>query len=178
MKVTGPEATKRCQYDQIFSGLKVVTDGSVHRVQAIWDSKLSTKNWGFLLMDAKNVFNEINHIVMIFTVCHLSTYKARFVFNFCCHWSLLILKNGNGMVSFLHSRKGVTQGYPLVMLAYGIGISVLIKRLKAEFPEITHDWYADDAGALSTFTNTELYFNFQKNPYQDVGITPNPLKVF
>ena len=32
--------------------------------------------------------------------------------------------------TIIHSREGVTQGYPLAMVAYGIGIIPLIKRLK------------------------------------------------
>ena len=36
------------------------------------------------------------------------------------------------MASFMHSREGVTQGDPLDMVAYSIGIIPLIKNLKAE----------------------------------------------
>ena len=52
----------------------------------------------------------------------------------------------------MHSREGVTQGYPLSIFAYGIGIHPLIKQLKLEFTDITQTWYADDAGALGMFT--------------------------
>ena len=66
------------------------------------------------------------------------------------------------MESFLHSRKGVSQGYPLAMVAYGIGILPMIKNLQSEFPDATHPCCADDAGALGTFGNIELYFNLLK----------------
>ena len=56
----------------------------------------------------------------------------------------------------------MTQGEPLAMVAYGIGIVPLIKRMKALYPKITQTWYADDAGALGTFGNIELYFNLLK----------------
>ena len=46
----------------------------------------------------------------------------------------------------------MTQGDPLDMFAYGIGILLLIKELKAEFSDLTQPWYADDAGALGKFT--------------------------
>ena len=62
------------------------------------------------------------------------------------------------------------------MVAYGIGIILMIKLLKAEFPGVTHPWYADGAGALGTFANVELYFNLPKKSDQDIVITPNPLK--
>ena len=59
-KVTGPGATMACQDDQTCAGLKVIIDGAVQRVQAIWDEKSTTEDWGFLLVDKKNAFNEIN----------------------------------------------------------------------------------------------------------------------
>ena len=53
------------------------------------------------------------------------------------------------MESFLHSREGVMQGDPLSMV-YSIDVLLLIKRLKAAYPEDTQPWYADNAGALGT----------------------------
>ena len=52
------------------------------------------------------------------------------------------------------------QGYPLAMVAYGIGILPLIKNMKAKFPAVTQCYYADNFGALGTFINVELYFIF------------------
>ena len=40
------------------------------------------------------------------------------------------------------------QGYPLAMIAYGIGILSLINNLKQDIPDVTQPWYADNAGAL------------------------------
>ena len=53
LRATGSEATSACQYDQIYAGLKVGIGGTVHRVKDIWDTKLITEDWGFLLVDAK-----------------------------------------------------------------------------------------------------------------------------
>ena len=57
LNVTGPEDTMACQDDQMCAGLKAVTDGAFHGVQAIWDEKLTMEDWIFLLVDAKNSFN-------------------------------------------------------------------------------------------------------------------------
>ena len=53
IKVTGPEATMACKDNQLCAGPKVGIDGAVHEVQAIWDEKLTTEDWGFLIVDAK-----------------------------------------------------------------------------------------------------------------------------
>ena len=70
----------------------------------LWDKNWSTEEWNFLLVDANNTFNENNWVGMLWTVWHLWTSGARFVFNCYCHWSLLVLRNGNGTDSILHSR--------------------------------------------------------------------------
>ena len=44
------------------------------------------------------------------------------------------------------------------MVAYSIGTLLMIKRLKLTHPDITHPWYADNAGSLGTFDNLEQYF--------------------
>ena len=62
LRVTGPEATSVCQDDQMCTGLKELIDGTVQEVQAIWYINLTTEDWGFLLVDAKNAFNKINQI--------------------------------------------------------------------------------------------------------------------
>ena len=45
------------------------------------------------------------------------------------------------------------------MAVYGIGILLLINRLKPTYPDVTQPWSADDAGALGTFDSLEQYFN-------------------
>ena len=91
---------------------------------------------------------------MICTVRYLLLSGARF---FCYrYWSSLVLRNKNGTASFLHSMEGVTQGYPLYMVAYDIGILPLIKNLKAELPDATQPCCADDSSELGTFTNVKL----------------------
>ena len=80
-------------------------------------------------------------------------------FNCYCHLSLLCFRNGNGKVSFLHSREGAKQVVPLSMVSYCTGVLPLIKRLKVEYPDVAQTWYSYNAGALVIFDNILLYFN-------------------
>ena len=54
---------------------------------------------------------------------------------------------GDGSGHFLHIKEGVTQGDPLAMITYGIGVLPLIWELRDPHPRVTQPWYADDAGA-------------------------------
>ena len=96
---------------------------------------------------------------MLWTVRHLWPSRARFVFKCYRHLSSIVLCNVNETAIFLHSRKGVVQGDPLEMIAYGISILPLINNIKQEIPDVTQPWYSDDAGDLGTFTIIETYFN-------------------
>jgi hypothetical protein len=51
-----------------------------------------------------------------------------------------VIRGNNG------TKEGVTQGDPISMVAYGVGILPLIRVLKQEFPEVEQLLYAYDAG--------------------------------
>ena len=62
------------------------------------------------------------------------------------------------------------------MVSYGIAILPRIKNLKSEFPDITQPLYAEDSGALDTFTRVVLYFNSLKRLGLGQGYCPKPSK--
>ena len=126
----------------------------------------------FLLADAKNVFNEINWVRMLWKVRHFWPSGDFFVFNCYRHWSSLVLWNGNGTASILHSREVMTQVDTLTIIAYGISILPLIKNLKCEIPDVTQPWYADDSGALGMFARLETYFGLLKFQGPGQGYRP------
>ena len=45
------------------------------------------------------------------------------------------------------------------MIAYKIGILLLIKNLKLEIPDVTHPWYSDDVRDLGTLSRLKTYFD-------------------
>ena len=60
----------------------------------------------------------------------------------------------------MHSKKGVTQGDPLAMIAYGIGVHPLIRNLRRDRHRVTQPWYADDAGAGGKFGDVMAHFRY------------------
>ena len=96
------------------------------------------------------------------------------MFNCYLQLSLLVLQDGICEARFLHNRQVLTHGDPLAMGAHGIGIPLLIKHQKADFPDINQPWYADNSGALGTFTNTKLYFSFLNHFNPGHGYYPKP----
>ena len=64
------------------------------------------------------------------------------------------------------------QGYPLEMIAYGIGILPLIKNLKQGIHAVTHPLYPGDARSLGMFARIGTYFNLPT--YQGPGCRYHP----
>ena len=122
------------------------------------------------------MFNGINRVGILWTVRHLWLSGDRFVFNYYCNWSSVVLGNGNGTASFLHISEGVTQGDHMTMIAYGIGIPPLIKNLKQEIPDVNQTWYACDARYLCMFSIIETYFNSLTHPGSGHGYYIEPPK--
>ena len=59
---------------------------------------------------------------------------------------------------WLASKEGVTQGDPLSMILYGIGMLPLTRELKEAVPGCNQPWYADDVGAAGSFDDiTDLF---------------------
>ena len=62
---------------------------------------------------------------------------GQFIFNCYRHWVTLVVSDtSNGSGHFLHSKEGVTQGDPLVMIAYGIGVLPLIRDIRKAHPRV------------------------------------------
>ena len=89
------------------------------------------EDWGLFLIDTRNAFNEENLTAMLWDVRHGCNSGAQFTFNCYRHWATLVVRDtGDRSGHFLHSKEGVTQGEPLAMIAYGIGVFPLIRELR------------------------------------------------
>jgi hypothetical protein len=93
--VAGSEAKEACYIDQLCAGLEACIEGGIHAMQnLLWELLLhqQEEDWGFLLIDAKNAFNEQNRTaIMLWNVRHEEWPSgARFVFNCYRHWSTLV----------------------------------------------------------------------------------------
>jgi hypothetical protein len=173
---SGREAKELCGIDQLCAGLEAGIEGGIHAIDELWRQHEEEEEWGFLLVDASNAFNELNRTSMLWTIRHEWPSGARFAFNCYRHWGTLVIRGKGGSMSLLHSKEGVTQGDPLSMFAYGIGILPLIRRLQEEFPTVKQPWYADDAGAGGSFTDLRQFFLRLQEIGPAYGYFPEPTK--
>ena len=138
---------------------------------------MQEEDWGFLLIDARNAFNEENRTAMLCDVRHEWPSGAQFTFNCYRHWAILVVRNTeDGSGHFLHSKEGVTQGDPLAMIAYGIGVLPLIRVLRKDHTQVSQPWYADDAGAGGKFEAVMAHFRDLQLKGPARGYFPEPTK--
>ena len=105
-------------------------------MRVLWEEHQTEEYWGFLLIDARNAFNEENQTAMLWGVRHERPSGAQFTFNCYRHWAMIVVRDtGDGSGHFLHSKEGVTQGDPLAMIVYVIGVLPLIRELRNAHPE-------------------------------------------
>ena len=78
-------------------------------------------------MDAANAFNSMSRSAAIWNCRVLWSRSSRFIFNSYKGHAFLFVA-GSSLV--LLSKEGVTQGDPLAMLIYGIGVLPLTQKLK------------------------------------------------
>ena len=69
------------------------------------------------------------------------------------HHALLVNHGTIGKSLIISSQERVTQGDPLSMICYGIGIIPLIRMLKSEFPAAIQQWLAVDGSTAGKFAD-------------------------
>ena len=84
---------------------------------------------GTTLVDARNGFNKVSRLAMLWTVRHHWLAGARFAFNCYKNSAQLLLRQPGELPVTILSREGVTQGDPFSMVLYGITLVPLAEDL-------------------------------------------------
>jgi hypothetical protein len=90
------------------------------------------EDWGFLLIDASNIFNKLNWTAMLWHAYGTSGPLENNTYSI----AIIIGAVDGASSTFIHSKEGVTQGNALSIVIYGNRALPLICRLKREFPGV------------------------------------------
>ena len=77
-------------------------------MRVLWEDQKQEEDWGFLLIDSRNAFNEEKRTAMLWDLRHEWPSGTQFTFNCYRHWVTLMvwdIRDGSG--HFLHSKEGV-----------------------------------------------------------------------
>ena len=70
LRVAGTEAKAACRTTQLTVGAEAGIAGAIHVMGLLWEEHQIEEDWVFLLIDARNVFNEENPTAMLWAVRH------------------------------------------------------------------------------------------------------------
>ena len=129
-------------------------------------------DYGVLMVDARNAFNSINRIALLWNTRILWPRASWFIFNTYRGWSPLIMKNCN---TVLYSQEGIVQGDPMSMFIYAIATIPLIRELE-DSPSCTQVWYVDDSSVAGSLQNIYLWFKKLLFICPYYGYFPEPRK--
>ena len=65
LKVVGQEAEEACRKNQICGRMDVVIERGIHAMHLLWKQNDHKEEWGFLLIDTQNEFNDKNQTEMM-----------------------------------------------------------------------------------------------------------------
>ena len=123
---------------QMSTGLQGGAEAAIHAMKEIFC--LDTTD-AVVLVDASNAFNNLNRNVALNNIQYICPPIATTLINTYRFPSRLILPGGREIVS----QEGTTQGDPLAMQFYALGMKPLIDTLRDKVPAVTQVWLADDA---------------------------------
>ena len=121
-----------------------------------------------MLIDATNAFNSLNRQATLRNIQHL-----------CPSFSTILINTYRVDVALyiegttLFSEEGTTQGDPLAMLMYALGVLPLVDCISGDLMQV---WYADDATACGNLSAIRLWWDKLLQFGPDFGYFPNPSK--
>ena len=123
---------------QVSAGVKAGAEAAIHAMKHIYEKEGTD---AVILVDAANAFNRLNRKAALHNIQYLCPPFATILINTYRLPARLFLSGGREIAS----EEGTTQGDALAMPFYGIGTNPIIRRLKADVPEVKQVWLADDA---------------------------------
>eukprot|EP00117_Sycon_ciliatum_P006800 scpid36324/ scgid4473/ len=123
--------------DQLCAGLDCGIEVRVHVMQSAFAEDDTD---GIIMADASNTFNRLNQQVCLRNVQHLCPPLATILINTYREPAHLYIDS-----ECILSKEGTTQGDPLAMHMYALGMLPLIRAAAGE--ETVQSWFADDSSA-------------------------------
>ena len=129
-----------------------------------------------MLVDACNGFNKLSRLSMLWTVRHRWPVGARFTFNCYRHWAQLLLHQTGEPPVTIMSQEGVTEGYPLLMVLYGITLVPLYEDLRAADSRLLSPFNADNAAFDGSTRQSAQLLKILMKRGPERGYLPEPAK--
>ena len=154
---------------QLCTGLNGGCEIAVHSIRQLFSDPNSE---AILLVDATNAFNSLNRQTALCNCLELCPSLGRILVN-TYRKDINLFIDGKTIVS----REGTTQGDPLAMAMYSLGVTPLIRHM-SNVPATRQVWYADDSSACGSIDNLLSWWRNLTEAGPTYGYFPNPSKTW
>ena len=152
---------------QLCAGQKSGCEAAVHAMGDIFEEEETD---ALLLVDAKNAFNSINRRVLLHNISYLCPAMATYVINCYRNPSRLFVQGGLEIAS----TEGTTQGDPMAMPSYAIGILPLLDVINTSNEPVNHAAFADDLGGAGRLERLRSWWGKIISRGPSLGYFPEP----
>lgn len=166
--ITGEDVQEVCGAEQLCAGTKAGIEGAIHAVNQLFGED---ENNVLLLIDASNAFNRISRPLALWNARLMWPRCARFLFNTYQGYSVVMFRHSDEEIL---SKEGTSQGDPLAMLMYGIGVLPLIRKLNSQ--HWIQSWYADDSSCLGKVEKVKDWLKILVEEGPKLGYYPESAK--
>ena len=169
LSVINPEIMSSAGNLQLCAGQAGGCEAAVHAMSDIFDEEATD---ALLLVDADNTFNSLNRKVLLQNIKYLCPLMAVYIRNCYIVPSRLFVLSGTE----ISSSEGTTQGDPLAMPVYAIGINPLLEIIKPETQKdiaMKHVAFADDLGGAGELLELRRWWDNIVSRGPKLGYNPN-----
>lgn len=156
---------------QLCAGHRAGSEAAVHAMRNIFEN-MDTE--AVILVDANNAFNSLNRQAMLHNVSIVCPAIATYVKNCYGLSARLFIAGGDEILS----SEGTTQGDPIAMAVYAIGVVPLISSLKADnrMSGVKLEAYADDFSGAGKLAELRRWWDKLSETGPAYGYFPNSAK--
>ena len=175
MTVVKEDVRKAAGNLQLCAGQQAGGEAAIHAMREIFSQEDCD---AVLLVDATNAFNSINRKTMLHNISIKCPSLATYVNNTYGEPSNLYIHNSNSgnIGKVLKSAEGTTQGDPVAMAMYAIGMSVLQDVIGHEKTNVKQVAYADDLSGAGKISDLKKWWGMIRDNGPIIGYTPNATK--
>ena len=153
---------------QMCSGQSSGSEAAIHAMRDLFEEEESE---AVLLVDAANAFNSINRNAFLHNINILCPTFAKYAGNCYRIPSRLFVIGGYELIS----SEGTTQGDPLGMAIYAIGLTPLLEMMMEIVINIKSAVFADDLTSIGMCHKVE-WWNYLSEEGPKIGYNPQPTK--
>ena len=154
---------------QMCSGQSSGSEAAIHAMRDLFEEEESE---AVLLVDAANAFNSINRNAFLHNINILCPTFAKYAGNCYRIPSRLFVIGGYELIS----SEGTTQGDPLGMAIYAIGLTPLLDMMMEIVINIKSAAFADDLTAIGMCHKLRQWWNYLSEEGPKIGYNPQPTK--